>query len=211
MKKIIFLIFILILITNISFAQLKTKRIKTKSGDLKEVYYVLKDSMLIKHGKYKKSVSNGFHQIGQYNNNKRCGIWNTYEYERILFSYDYDKNKVLIDVNNECLNDVSYYHGTIPPYILNTIDYFYLIRKNYNLQLIAREIWGNGTVVVKITIDSTGAIKNYEINKSVKKAIDDEAIKILKTILSQLKFMPGVKDGESVESSICIPLSFFVK
>jgi len=208
MYKKLFIVLILSLITTFTYAQKKTKKISANDGNIKEVYYVLKDSMSIKQGEYKKWVGDNYCIFGQYNNDERCGIWNTYSFGNLIFSYDNDNKKVVFDAMNECLNDTSVYRGINAPFLTNVDVLRNKLISNTRYPQDAREKGKMGTVVISITVDSLGNAIKSELKTGVYKSLDEEALKVIKLLLPIMKFYPGTKNGQFVESVICFPFKF---
>ena len=62
-----------------------------------------------------------------------------------------------------------------------------------------------GKVVVRFTVKSDGSISDVSVDKPINKALDDEAIRVVK---SMPKWTPGRKDGRAVDVSMALPITF---
>ncbi len=77
---------------------LKKKTVKNKYPSYKEVYYVLKSNPGVKQGAYQKTSKGEFVEKGQFEKNKKSGVWEYYGYQGELEQkYDYDKNQLMYD------------------------------------------------------------------------------------------------------------------
>jgi TonB family protein len=65
-----------------------------------------------------------------------------------------------------------------------------------------------GTVVVKFRITSKGKVNGYEITKSVCPELDQEALRVVKTIT---KFEPAIIEGKPVSAWYHLPITFVLK
>ena len=62
-----------------------------------------------------------------------------------------------------------------------------------------------GKVVVRFTVKSDGSISDVSVDKPINKALDDEAIRVVK---SMPKWTPSRKDGRAVDVSMALPITF---
>jgi TonB family protein len=65
-----------------------------------------------------------------------------------------------------------------------------------------------GKVYIKVVIDSLGKTKEVSVFKGVNKDLDAEALRVIKSIDT---WLPAIKDGKAIESSISIPVTFDIK
>jgi TonB family protein len=65
-----------------------------------------------------------------------------------------------------------------------------------------------GKVYVKVVIDSNGSPKEVSIYKGINKDLDEEALRVVKLIDS---WLPAIKEGKPIESSISIPVLFDIQ
>jgi TonB family protein len=65
-----------------------------------------------------------------------------------------------------------------------------------------------GKVYVSVVIDSLGNTKNVQLIKGVHKVLDEEAMRVVKLVTN---WIPALRDGKEVESTITIPVSFNIK
>ena len=62
-----------------------------------------------------------------------------------------------------------------------------------------------GKVVVQFTVKKTGKIDNVKVLRSVRKDLDDEAVRVVKMMPD---FIPAKQDGEVTDMPYTIPVSF---
>jgi len=72
---------------------------------------------------------------------------------------------------------------------------------------IARKMGIQGRVIAKVLVSKEGKAKNVEIIESVDEMFDKPA----KQAISQLKFVPGKKEGNPIDSWISIPVDFIIE
>ena len=65
-----------------------------------------------------------------------------------------------------------------------------------------------GKVFVNFVVEKDGSITNVKVTKSVYPSLDNEAIRLVK---SMPKWLPGKKDGEVVRSRFTLPVTFILK
>jgi TonB family protein len=82
------------------------------------------------------------------------------------------------------------------------------IAKNTNYPEAARSKGLQGKVVVKFRITSRGNVNGYEITKSVCPELDDEALRVVRTIT---RFEPTIIDGKPVSAWYYLPITFTLK
>lgn len=62
-----------------------------------------------------------------------------------------------------------------------------------------------GRVIIRFVIDANGNVTNAEVVKSVDKALDDEALRVVRAMP---KWTPGKKDGNPVRVWFTLPVAF---
>ncbi len=62
-----------------------------------------------------------------------------------------------------------------------------------------------GKVIVQFTVKKTGKIENIKVLRSVRKDLDDEAVRVIKMMPD---FIPAKQDGEVTDMPYTIPVSF---
>lgn len=70
---------------------------------------------------------------------------------------------------------------------------------------IAKEVRVQGTVIVKFVVYEDGSIGDVEVIRSVMKALDDEAMRV---ISGMPKWNPGIQNGRAVKVYFTIPIRF---
>lgn len=79
------------------------------------------------------------------------------------------------------------------------------ISKNVQYPVTALDEGISGIVIVSFVITKEGEIKNIEIKRSIRQDLDEEAIRIVK---SMPKWIPAEHHGKKVNSKFTIPVSF---
>lgn len=74
---------------------------------------------------------------------------------------------------------------------------------NYPQEAMDKNI--EGVVIVKFTVATNGYVKDIQIIKSVNQLLDDEAIRVFKTMP---QWTPGTVDGQPTEVSMVLPVTF---
>jgi protein TonB len=69
----------------------------------------------------------------------------------------------------------------------------------------AADMGEQGIVYVKFIVDKDGSVVNAEVRKGVSKALDNEALRIVRMMP---KWIPGEQDGKKVRVSFTLPISF---
>lgn len=79
------------------------------------------------------------------------------------------------------------------------------VSKNIRYPEIARENGVSGTVTLKFVVTKTGAIGDVQILRSLDKACDKEAIRVVKLLPN---FIPGKQNGTSVNVWFTLPIRY---
>jgi TonB family protein len=79
------------------------------------------------------------------------------------------------------------------------------VQENLRYPIVAQEANIQGTVVVRLIISSEGKVGNVTVVKSVDPVLDEEAIKLVKTMPN---WTPGKKDGKPVGVYFQLPMRF---
>lgn len=204
------LFFVLISVSYPSQAQkLKTIKKSFRSPySYKLEYDVLKNDKSIKNGIYKKFVNNKLAVAGNYKNNERVDIWQTFDIRgRIYCSYNYSTDK-LVHFKDD--TDLYKEEGLDNPPILKEgpIVFLTYLYSNLRYPTIAREKNIQGVVEVKLLIDETGNIKNWKIASSDSEELNQAASDAIELIKEDVTFIPARKEGMPVESFYIVPLRF---
>lgn len=92
-------------------------------------------------------------------------------------------------------------------YIYGDYSLLEFLAKNirYPINAINKRI--TGRVYVGVVIDSNGNTRNVKLVKGVHKDLDDEAQRVVSLVD---KWLPAIRDGQPVESTITIPVNFYL-
>lgn len=148
--------------------------------------------------------------VGKYEKNKRVGVWNFYNIKGELVQiFDFSNNKltttdVIKDKSNIGIRGGKY-NGLIfldksPKYISGTNELNKFISQNFNRPDEPKE----GRIIVSAIVNKNGELSDFKVEKSIGKAWDDEALRILQ--LTNGKWEQGEFEDEKVISKIAIPI-----
>jgi len=93
-------------------------------------------------------------------------------------------------------------------YKYGDLSLFEFIASNIHYPINAIENRISGKVYVNIVIDSLGKTKDVKILKGLQKDIDEEALRVVKLINN---WLPAIRDGKEIESTITVPVNFNLK
>jgi hypothetical protein len=182
-----------------------------------EKYEVLKSDKRIKNGSYTKEIYEKVSAKGNYKNNERVGIWEFYNFQsnELEQKYDYDNKKLLFgDIQQKPYN--FYYNGKWTIAKLDSFPYLIGGLSDLKLQLFEK-IWDYcyqygqptipyaGVTVFSFVVDKDGTTKNHKISISSKNSIEESLLKIIKDY-SNIKWIPGIYNGEKVETEYIISM-----
>lgn len=83
-----------------------------------------------------------------------------------------------------------------------------LLYENIKYPQDAKEKGSQGMVVVQFVVSKRGWVKDIKIVRSVSEDIDAEVVRIMEEVLSKQKWVPGMKDGKTVNVSYNLPVRF---
>ncbi len=227
-NKIFYLFIIFFLYSSSGYGQdLKKKTNKITNMPAQEIYYVLKDNKVIKHGDYKIKDNKGlFRVIGQYDKGTKIGKW---EYYDEIFSgtaiqkviYDYDNQKILyhgVGGNLQKTTDVKaieyqeIYDYTPAFYsdgILHFASQLYSIFDKMKSEKINLDFFIGSTAYIQFEINTDGKISLKNILKSYPNLSKDKLQYFVELVLPQMSgiWIPKTfKDGTKENSSVTLPL-----
>lgn len=78
------------------------------------------------------------------------------------------------------------------------------IAKNFKFPEMARQMGISGRVFVNFVIEKDGSISNVTVARGVDKLLDDEAIRVVKTLP---KFQPAKQRGKAVRMQYTVPIN----
>jgi TonB family protein len=93
-------------------------------------------------------------------------------------------------------------------YIYGDYNLLEFLSKNIRYPIPALENKITGKVYVGVVIDSLGYTKNVTLVKVVQKDLDNEAQRVVKLVS---KWLPAIQNGQTVESTITIPVNFYLE
>jgi protein TonB len=85
---------------------------------------------------------------------------------------------------------------------------FAYLSANVKYPEIAMEVSVQGTVIVRFVVNEDGSIGDVEVTRSVMRALDDEAMRV---IAAMPKWNPGMQNGTPVKVYFTIPIKFMMK
>ena len=196
------ILILLIFVPTMLFAQ-KTKKVTDELTN--EVFYVLKSDKKIRHGEYKmldfkgKLLVSGYYKYGV-----KDSIWEYYNgKEQLIAKYDYTKDELIFckpnlqkDKKYKIIVNENRLDTTLsrPPIFLGGDG---LISSKVIYPISAMQNGKSGRVVVSFTVDKFGKTSNYHVNTPLGYGLDEEVIRVLKS-LSDF-WLPGLLDGQPVD------------
>lgn len=212
------LLYILLMLSFVSFGQKKYKTVKKKINLIhKEVYQIEKKSKLKEGFYYYIDTSKNDTLIsGNYKDDKKVGLWKYYGRGKFPYlEYDFSTNKLIS--NRYRITKDSTYIKKDDKYILDKVDspQIHIGFKNqaeYDLAkslTIPKSVIKNGTPTVFIysfVISKDGILKNIKVEQSIDKEYDKKAIKTIKEL--DYNWVPALKDGETVDSKSFLIIDF---
>jgi periplasmic protein TonB len=210
MTRLLLATFILCHLTSLG-QELKKKR----KGD--ETFYVLKSDESIRHGEYIKTSTNGVVEKGQYEMNKKIGVWEFYDLGgNIEQKYNYSDKALLV---NNSFASLSMRYLIVkdgeatetapsqePILIGGPSKYFRHVMENLKYPPNARTKGTQGKVFVSATISSDGVMKDIKVLQSLGDGCDEEALRVINSYESE--WIPGIFNGEKVDVMIVLPVAF---
>ena len=73
---------------------------------------------------------------------------------------------------------------------------------------LARENNIQGRTALYYTVDTTGKISDYKIGLGIGAGIDNEVLRVIKSLRQNLKYEPAIKDGKAVNFEAVVPVNF---
>lgn len=209
-------ILILAIIPSFLFSQ-KTKKIDDKLSG--ESYFVLKSDNSIKHGEYKKYGYNKALIVkGFFKNGNRDSLWECYSFNGVItLKYNYSNNELVFYNPNEKVKERNYrvINGVdIPDTILSRVP-IYLYGEDFILSHIVKNTHYpsdavsngiSGKIFVSFTIDKNGKTKNFHVKKPLGYGLEEEAIRVIKSIPEN--WLPGLANGQAVDVELDLPINF---
>lgn len=204
----------LLLTISVVGQDLKKLTVDDKFYGTKEVFYVLKDNQEIRHGEYKRT-SGKLKIIGQYANNKRTGIWKSFDYngeliQTINFSTNsITPNKISDDSKHWIKKDNAFVEvkpDQAPAFIGGYPMLYRLVGITIRYPSEARRLGTQGTVLISVVITKDGQITDETVEKGVGHGLDEEALRVIKLIPDE--WTPGVVNGETTDIKIILPVTF---
>lgn len=215
MKKI--LLFILILLPQFLYAQ-ETRKMQNKKG--KETYHVLKADKNTKQGTYiKRSYEDKILVKGQYENNKKSGIWEFYDLQgELVLKYDYSNDSIVFNEMQDIITNKKY--KVLEPHIGKSLtrEPIYLGGDAYIISEVFRNIKypayalrnkKTGEVMVSFTVDKNGKTSNFHVKKPEGYGLDEEAIRVLELLPDN--WLPGLIDEEAIDVEVDFPVLFLLE
>lgn len=106
------------------------------------------------------------------------------------------------------VNGVYFYADTMPQYAKGTLrDLLAYIEKSivYPEKALIDKL--QGTSMIRFVVGESGNPENFQVMRSSYPVLDEEAIRVLKTV----KFIPGRQGGKKVKAYLTIPVTFKLK
>jgi protein TonB len=213
---------ILILVTIICCGQ-ETKK-KTKSiGKLTESFYVLKSDVNVKHGDYVLRSYGNVIEKGNYEMNKKYGIWEFYDFFGGLVSkYDFSNDTLVYKYINDQFNVIqtfatSYLAEINGEFVESKLEaeptmkggltrYYNYIFGSLIYPMAAKSKGVQGVVYISALITKDGQLIEEEIVQGLGYGCDEAALKAIQTVPDE--WIPAKFQGEPVTVRAILTVSF---
>lgn len=208
MMKYLLLVFLFLFCNTLTAQKTKLKRIAFgKTKIIKEEYHVLKKDKKIKHGEYTSFYLNGkVKEKGQYKNNQKDGKWLAYHKDGSLNEVQHYQLGQKVEIEEPPLKEYSVpkrfskcYNSEIKPLVYVPIYY----------PPLAREEGIQGVVELSYVFGENCSLEEIKVVKSVDYGCDEEAIKVIKKLISltKSKFPEKCEDiSNYIPTAICFRL-----
>ncbi|NOZ35454.1 MAG: energy transducer TonB [Chlorobi bacterium] len=125
----------------------------------------------------------------------------------VELNLEYDENEDinLEDTNNGEEDQIFIYVKNMPEFPGGVVALKRYIATHVVYPAVARENGIEGTVFLRFEVTKTGKIGKVELQKGVDPLLDNEAIKVIKTLP---RFKPGEQNGKKVSVWYSIPVTF---
>jgi TonB family protein len=206
------LLVILIVCQLQSFAQ-ELKKQRTDD----ETFYVLKNDESTKHGSYVKKWSRGVIEKGQYDMNKKVGVWEFYGLDgKMEQQFNYSDSVLVSDnsvkpiytlclvTQDSAIMDVS--PDKFPVFIGGTSKFYRHLFGNLRYPPLARRRGTQGKVLISGTVTKTGAFTNAKIFQDPGDGCGEEALRVVN--LFEFSWLPAIYNSEKTDVMIVIPVVF---
>ncbi len=204
LKKLLFLITLSVLA--ISVHAQTTTHIQKMTDIFYEDYYALTNDTSIKSGLYLKKYKGYVIERGFFRNNKRFGKWAYFSFDGIFeFEYDHTERKVVKITTKH--NPEDYLETPILFYGSPIIPYLFMVRNIiYPEDAKNKEI--TGKVGLAININKTGKITSFYIKNKLHPLLDNEVVRVAKTMPPNWKWIPATYHGQNISSEYLIDIQF---
>ena len=64
-----------------------------------------------------------------------------------------------------------------------------------------------GIVIISFFVEKDGTLTNFQVAKSLGKAFDDEALRVIR---ASPKWIPAMRDGKAIKSKYTAPIKFYI-
>ena len=190
--------------------------LKEKKG---ESYYVLKNDPKIKHGTYQYSTKKGLVEKGQYDNDKKVGVWEFYDTDGNLEQkYDYSTNQLIFNKEGKQFGNykvivdgkpTDIVPDTPPIFIGGQSSYDRFITNNLKYPSDSKSKGIEGRQFVLVSLSKQGDILNASIYRSISPDIDQEALRLINKLPKA--WIPAKHQNEDVDVLVGLPVLFRLK
>lgn len=183
-----------------------TKLIQRIDDIFHEEYHVLSRDTTIKSGLYLKKYKTYVIERGLFKNNQPFGKWSYFSLDGIFdFEYDHTDHKV-VKISTKH-NPEDYLETPILFYGSPIIPYLFMVRNIvYPTEAKNKDI--TGKLSLAININKTGKIVSFYIKEKLHPLLDQEVIRVAKTMPAHWKWIPATYHGQNISSEYVIDIQF---
>lgn len=211
MKKILLPLVCIITFINVHS---QVTEIILKNNDLKilEKLSVLESDKKIRQGSYEKYLvfpqlkKNTLIEKGQYENNKKVGIWTYYDKTgNISLQYCFENDSVLI-YNDLQVDGLKIDRPLL--YLGSRDEIRHICNWGIRIPVEGHKLGQSGKVIIEINVSENGDVTEYFVKKGINKILDNEALRVAKLI--PLSWLAAINKGEHIQFSYNLPITFVI-
>lgn len=214
MKKTILLTLGILIAISGNGQDLQKQIIDDKFYKTTETFFVLKSNQQIRHGEYKRT-SGKLKTIGQYEDNRRTGVWKSFGYRgELIQTIDFSNHSV---TPNDTPSDSKFWiyednsfsevkPDQAPAFIGGYSALYQFISFSLRYPADARRYGIQGKVLISVIITKEGRMTSETIESGIGHGANEEALRVMKLIPDE--WIPGLVNGEPKDIKMIIPITF---
>ena len=213
MRNLSIVLFLIIPILSIGQVKLKTKTLKSREFGTVEKFSVLESDNSIRQGEYQKTKNGKLLVKGIYNNGEKK-TFQYYDYDGSCFlEYNYGNNTIVSYKEPENFEYYLDLNGRtkaerLPLPLFSMYELRLFIANHIKYPIAAQENGLSGISKVAIHIDEAGNMNGVSLFESSHRELDEEALRLMRLLPADWKWIPALRDGRDVQAYIIVPVKF---